>query len=160
AIAVDSGDVTGNTVYIGGAFGGVWKSTNAANPNQALVTWAPIFDSQPTLSIGSIAIHSGTHTILVGTGEPNNAGDSYYGMGIFRSTDGGASWSPIPSANGGTRSFHGLGIGAIAFNTTGNTAVASVAATIGVSDGGETQGASGRGLYSSQDGGQTWAYAT
>src|SRR5205085_8265941 len=39
AIAVDANDVTGNTVYVGGAFGGVWKSTNAANSNSALVTW-------------------------------------------------------------------------------------------------------------------------
>jgi hypothetical protein len=155
AIAVDQNDLTGNTVYVGGAFGGVWKSTNAASPNP---TWAPIFDSQPTLSIGAIAISS-SGTILVGTGEPNSAGDSYYGMGIFRSTDGGATWQPISAADGGTRSFRGLGFSAIAFNSTANIAVASAAATIGSGDGGEVQGPNGRGLYYSLDSGTTWSYA-
>src|SRR5205085_12177078 len=51
-VAIDPNDVTGNTVYAGGAYGGVWKSTNAGNlsPSPVSVNWAPIH--QPTLAIG------------------------------------------------------------------------------------------------------------
>ena len=58
AVAVDPADGSGNTVYIGGAYGGVWKSTNAGalSPNPSSVTWTPLTDDQPTLAVGSIAI--------------------------------------------------------------------------------------------------------
>jgi hypothetical protein len=74
AVAIDPADPTGNTVYIGGAQGGVWKSTNATSA-AANVTWTPVTDDQATLSIGSIVIQPGNpnpaqSVILVGTGEP------------------------------------------------------------------------------------------
>ncbi len=94
AIALDPNDATGNTVYVGTAYGGVWKSTNALSANP---TFTPISDPTQSLSVGAIAVIPGTSpsTILVGTGEPNDSGDSYYGMGILRSTDGGQTWSLI-----------------------------------------------------------------
>src|SRR5205823_10765272 len=95
--AVDQGDATGNTVYIGAAFGGVWKSTSAAAADPNAVTWTQLLDQQPTLAVGAIAIQPGTTgnsaVVLVGTGEPNSSADSYYGMGILRSTDGGNTWA-------------------------------------------------------------------
>jgi hypothetical protein len=74
AVAIDPADSTGNTVYIGGAQGGVWKSTNAATTTANNVTWTAITDDQATLSIGSIAIQPGnsdpTQTVvLAGTGD-------------------------------------------------------------------------------------------
>ena len=59
AVAIDPADATGNTVYIGGAQGGVWKSTNAAASLANNVTWTAVTDDQATLSIGSIAIQPG-----------------------------------------------------------------------------------------------------
>ena len=58
AVAVDPADGSGNTVYIGAAYGGVWKSSNAGalSPNPSSVTWTPLTDDQPTLAVGSIAI--------------------------------------------------------------------------------------------------------
>jgi hypothetical protein len=58
AVAIDPADGSGNTVYIGGAYGGVWKSGNAgpASQNPSNVTWTPITDDQPTLAVGAIAI--------------------------------------------------------------------------------------------------------
>ena len=91
AIAVDQSDTTGNTVYVGAAYGGVWKSTNAAAANAASVLWTPIADDQATLSIGAIAVSPDGQTVLVGTGEANNSVDSYYGLGILRSTNAGGS---------------------------------------------------------------------
>src|SRR5580698_1688780 len=59
AVAIDPADPSGNTVYIGGAQGGVWKSSNAANLAASTVTWTPLTDDQATLSIGAIAIQPG-----------------------------------------------------------------------------------------------------
>jgi len=165
AVAIDPADPSGNTIYIGGAQGGVWKSSNAATSNAEDVTWTPLTDDQPTLSIGAIAIQPGNavaanSVILAGTGEADNSVDSYFGLGILRSADGGATWNLIPSANSGTLSFSGLGAAQIAFNTTSpqNTVVAAMAATsVGNTDGALT-GNTLRGLYTSTDAGQTWTY--
>lgn len=81
AIAIDPADTSGNTIYIGGAQSGVWKSTNAANNAANDVTWTAVTDDQATLSIGAIAVQPGntdlTKTvILAASGEANNSGDS------------------------------------------------------------------------------------
>jgi Tol biopolymer transport system component/photosystem II stability/assembly factor-like uncharacterized protein len=83
------------TAYIGGADGGVWKTGNSGG------TWNPVFDTQDSLSIGAIAIDPTTpQTLYVGTGEANfSTGDSYFGTGVYRSTNGGTSWSPFGSPN-------------------------------------------------------------
>jgi hypothetical protein len=166
AVAIDPADPTGNTVYIGGAQGGVWKSTNGATSVANNVTWTAVTDDQATLSIGAIAIQPGNSNpaqsvILVGTGEADNSGDSYFGLGMLRSADGGNTWTMIPSANGGTYSFSGLGATRMAFSTaTGqtNTVVAAMAATaVGETDDALTTNTY-RGLYTSTDAGQTWTY--
>lgn len=169
AVAIDPADGTGNTVYIGGAYGGVWKSSNAASPDVASVTWQPVLDYAETLAVGAIAIQPGNtdptkSLILVGTGEPNSSADSYYGLGILRSTDGGQTWQPIIKySDAGSRSFVGMGFSKIAFNSTpGRTNVvvaATGAAATGISMGLDPTG-NNRGLYNSTDSGQSWSYAT
>jgi len=160
SVLVDPADATGNTVYLGGAYGGLWKSTNAgsksATPN--LVSWQALIDDQPSLAVGAIALQPGNSSlILVGTGEANSSGDSYYGMGILRSTDGGATWTQITSATSG-QSFLGIGFSHIAFSTSNtNLAVASTAGNIGLDFGLEQDANStARGLYYSIDAGATW----
>jgi hypothetical protein len=164
AVAIDPADPSGNTVYIGGAQGGVWQSTNAVNSTADDVIWTPLTDDQATLSIGAIAIQPGNSNpsqsvVVVGTGEADNSADSYFGLGILRSADGGSTWTLISGANSGTYSFNGLGATRIAFSTANtNTVVAAMAATSEGFTAGALTSNTYRGLYTSTDGGQTWSY--
>lgn len=175
AVVVDQNDPTGNTVYLGGAYGGVWKSTTAATADTTKVFWTPIIDDQATTAVGAIAIQPGnSNLLLVGTGEANSSTDSYYGLGVLRSTDAGHSWTLISAANGGRRPFHGLAFAKIAFSSddlnvvVAATAAASEGITVGaenppnsaVSCGNGSVTATCRGLYYSYDSGQTWTEAT
>src|SRR5579862_1610810 len=118
AVAVDPNDPTGNTVYIGGAYGGVWKSTNAAAEDPAAVTWSALTDREATLSTGALAVQpNNSQVLLAGTGEANLALDSYYGLGILRSGDGGAHWSLISGTDSNHSLFAGLGFSRIVFST-------------------------------------------
>jgi len=159
AVAIDPADTTGNTVLLGGAYGGLWKSTNAGSQssNPASVTWQALIDEQPTLAVGAIALQPGSNVILVGTGETNSSGDSYYGLGILRSADGGSTWTQIQQAASG-QSFLGIGFSKIAFSTVNpNLVIAATAGDNGLYVGREEDGNStARGLYYSQDGGVTW----
>jgi photosystem II stability/assembly factor-like uncharacterized protein len=80
-----AGDV--NTMYVAGAVGGIFKSTNAG------VTWKAIFDHQPVASIGAIAIApTDPNVIYAGTGEGNPRNDASIGDGIYKSIDAGEHW--------------------------------------------------------------------
>ena len=110
---------------------------NAATPLASDVVWTPLLDDQPTLSVGSIAIQPGnSNVLLVGTGETNSATDSYYGLGILRSADGGVSWSLISSSIDG-RAFKGMGFSKFAFSAENPSIVVAAAgfASRGVSSG-------------------------
>jgi hypothetical protein len=176
AIVTDPNDPTGDTVYLGTTGGGVWKSTNAAGPLSA-VTFAPLTDTLsvfnnnagssvvPSLTIGALAVQPSVNPVLLaGTGDPNNAADSYYGGGMLRSTDGGLTWTLIQLSQDGVagqHSFVGLATAGIAFSTTTPTLVVAAFST-------STQAAivgavtvySFPGLYYSNDAGQTWQMAT
>jgi len=166
AVAVDPADASGNTVFVSGAQSGIWKSTNAALSTANNVMWNPISDDQATLSIGAIAIQPGNSdpaktVILAATGEADNSSDSYFGLGILRSTNGGSSWSLINSANNGAISLGGLGGTRMAFGTGAtqtNTVVTAMATSSeGVADGAVNSGTS-PGLYTSLNAGQSWTY--
>ena len=78
------------TFYVASATGGVWKTTNAGT------TFKPIFDKKGSYSIGCITMDpSNPHVIWVGTGEANNSRSSYWGNGIYKSIDGGETWTHL-----------------------------------------------------------------
>ena len=170
AVAVDPADPTGNTVYIGGAYGGVWKSTNATQAvtqTSSSVTWTALTDNQATLAVGAIAIQPGSTNpndslILVGTGETNSSADSYYGLGILRSANAGTTWTLISSDTTGTRSFAGMGFSKLAFSSAStNLAVAATAgASEGIIEGLANPLTANLGLYYSEDSGNSWNYAS
>ncbi|HEX7122366.1 MAG TPA: hypothetical protein VF178_08365, partial [Gemmatimonadaceae bacterium] len=132
------GGKLGTVVYIAAATGGVWKTTNAG------VSWTPVFDSVRIGSIGAVAVApSDPDVVWVGTGEAQNMRSSSWGTGVYRSTDGGRTWSgPMLS-----RSQH---IGRIVIDPR-NPDVVYVAAVGPLwAPGGE------RGLFKTTDGGRTW----
>jgi hypothetical protein len=81
ALALD-----GDTLYAGAADGGVWRSDDRG------AHWTPLFDRQSVLAVGALAVNPADHSVWVGTGEANFNFDGYSGSGIYRSTDGGATW--------------------------------------------------------------------
>lgn len=75
-------------IYAGAANGGLFKTTDGGT------NWIPVFDEQPYLSIGCIALDPVDPNIVwVGTGDPNIGGLSYLGDGIYKSTDAGGTWT-------------------------------------------------------------------
>jgi photosystem II stability/assembly factor-like uncharacterized protein len=139
AVAVDPTNI--NFVYAGAAQGGIWKTTDSGN------TWTPLTDTQASLAIGSMTLDPENHlTIYVGTGEENNSGDSYYGAGILKSTDGGSTWTNIPGPFAGGRGG-GARIGGIAVSPTNSQIVLAAIGCCAPNN---------SGVYRSADGGNTW----
>ncbi|HZR25759.1 MAG TPA: PDZ domain-containing protein, partial [Vicinamibacterales bacterium] len=127
-----------DTIYIGAATGGVWKTVNAGT------TWTPIFDDFGTTSIGAIAVApSNPNIVWVGTGEANNRQSSSWGNGVYKSVDAGHSWQRVGLAD----SKH---IGRIVIHPT-NPDIVYVGAL------GRLWGTNPeRGLFKTTDGGKTW----
>src|SRR5256714_845978 len=127
-----------DTFYFGSVGGGVWKTTNSGR------TWTPIFDSASSASIGAIGVApSNPNVIYVGTGEADMRDSIQYGDGMYKSTDGGKTWTHIGLDN--TRQ-----IGRVVVDPK-NPNIVFVAA-LGHSYGSNA----GRGVYRSRDGGASW----
>jgi len=137
AIAIDP--TNANVIYVGAAQGGVWKTGDGGT------SWAPLTDAECSLAIGAVAVDPVTPSVVyAGTGEANGF-DSYYGCGVLRSTDGGATWEQL---------------GAAAFDTpTGGAHVSKIVidrATAGSLTGSTVFAATSVGLYKSTNSGITW----
>jgi photosystem II stability/assembly factor-like uncharacterized protein len=126
------------TVYVGAASGGVWKSVNGGT------TYKPVFDKQPVQSIGAVAIDpQAPKTIWVGTGEAWTRNSVSVGEGIFRSTDGGDSWT-----NMGLKDSERISK-IIVDPKDSNTVYACVPGKL-------WSDSEDRGVYKTADGGKTW----
>ncbi|MFH1679008.1 MAG: T9SS type A sorting domain-containing protein, partial [Candidatus Eisenbacteria bacterium] len=135
-LAIDPSDP--NTIYAGMASGGVFRSSDGG------ATWEPIFDDQPVLTIGAIALDPQNPDILyVGTGESAAHSFSWFGMGMFKSVDAGASWSHI-----GLEESRYIGRVVVDPIDTDRIWVAATGVLFGT--GGE------RGIYRSADAGGSW----
>jgi photosystem II stability/assembly factor-like uncharacterized protein len=127
-----------STFYVGTATGGLWKTTNQG------ASFESVFDDQPTSSIGDVTLApSNPDIVWVGTGEPQNRQSSPWGMGVFKSLDGGKTWTHM----GLEETRH---IARIQIHPT-NPEIVYVAA-VGHLWGPNPE----RGIYRTTDGGATW----
>ena len=137
---VDVSPFAPTTFYVAYASGGLWRTTSGGSD------FEPLFDDQAVMTLGDIAVRwnaDGDDTIWLGTGENNSSRSSYAGAGIYRSTDGGATWSHL----GLEDTEH---IGRIVLHPT-DPETAWVAALGPLYSPGPD-----RGVYKTTDGGRTW----
>ena len=140
-----------NLYYVGGADSGVWKTTDAG------ATWTPLTDHMPTTAIGAIAVDpTNDQIVYVGTGEANYANHSRYGLGIYKTTDGGATWTHLAEDTFAGRTFSKMVIDPA--NT--NTIYAAVASAGGfpalAAAKGHPDATGPVGVFKSVDAGETW----
>ncbi len=136
-IAVPTDDP--HTFYIATASGHLWKTTNRG------ITFDVLFTDQPDVfSIGAVAVAPSNSNILyLGSGEANNSRSSYWGNGIYKSTDAGETWTNV----GLPESQH---VGRVVIHPANPDIVYVAALGPLYSEGGE------RGLYKTTNGGRTW----
>ncbi len=128
------------TFYFGAVGGGLWKTTDGGT------VWKPIFDGQPVASIGAVAVAPSNPNILyAGTGEADMRSDICFGNGVYKSTDGGKTWSSV-----GLRDSQQIGRVVIDPH---NPEIVYVAA-LGHAYAPNPE----RGVYRSTDGGATWSH--
>jgi photosystem II stability/assembly factor-like uncharacterized protein len=128
---------TKDVVYIATGSGGLWKSTDGG------ATFATAWDSQLPQSMGAVAVDS-EGVVWAGTGEVDHGGGSaYYGKGIYKSTDGGATWTNMGLEDGDT-------IGQIVIDPRNDDRV--FVAVMGALHDTEPT----RGLFLTENGGATW----
>ncbi|MCG3209543.1 MAG: hypothetical protein FOGNACKC_03170 [Anaerolineae bacterium] len=126
--------INSSTVFIGSVSGGLWKTTNCCSTS---TTWSPIDDWMANLAISSLIVHpTNANVMYAGTGEGFNNADAIRGAGVFKSTDGGATWTQLPSTNNSDWHY----VNRLAISPDGNNLLA----------------ATRTGLYHSADGGTSW----
>jgi len=124
--------------YLGSAGGGVWKTQNGG------ATWKPVFDAQDVASIGAVAVDPRDHDIVwVGTGETNPRNDVTWGDGIYRSANGGKTWTNLGLAD--TKYIASIAIDPHDSNKVVVGALGDVFAD-----------SPDRGVFRTTDGGKTW----
>ncbi len=136
--AIDAVVADPNTIYLGAASGGVWKTTNQG------ASWDAVFEEQPILNIGSIAIQqSNPSTVWVGTGEGNPRNSISLGEGMYKTIDGGKSWKRMGLEK--TRNIHRIIVDPSNPNTVYAGAIGNPYAEHPE-----------RGVFKTTDGGETW----
>lgn len=120
-------------IYVGAPAGGIWKTTDGG------ATWVSLSSGMPTLGVSSILVHpTNPDIIYIGSGD-RDAGDAP-GMGVFKSTDGGATWAAINTvSNSGTLS--NATVGALAMSPVNPNIIVAATST---------------GLFLTTNGGSTW----
>ena len=149
AILIDKSDATGNTVLVGSVSGGLWRTTNftAANP-----TWTQNGTVLANLAITTLAQDPTNHSVMyAGTGEGYFNIDAIRGLGIYKSTDGGTTWSLLSSTTTGGANVNDFNfVQKVAVYSNGDVYASGISASI----------CNTGGILKSTDGGSTWTRVT
>ena len=122
------------TMWVGSVSGGIWKTADGGT------SWQPEDDFMANLAVGSMIMDpTDSDTIYAGTGEGFYNGDAIRGEGVFKTTDGGANWSQLPS----TATADWYYVNRMAFSPDGSTILAATRS----------------GIFRSTDGGANWTQA-
>jgi photosystem II stability/assembly factor-like uncharacterized protein len=128
-----------DTFYVAFATGGLWRTDDHG------ITWEPLFDRESSFGIGDFALGADGKTLWVGTGEANSQRTSYQGTGVFKSSDGGKTWTNV--------GLHDTNhIGKIVLHPRDPNTVYVAALGHLYSDNPE------RGVFKTTDGGKTWQH--
>jgi photosystem II stability/assembly factor-like uncharacterized protein len=137
--SIDAVPGTG-TIYVGFGAGNLWKTVNHG------LTWTPIFEHQPTFTIGDLAVAPSNPQILyVGTGENLMARSSFAGWGVFKSTDAGLTWTHL-----GLEETHHIGRVVVHPRNPDIVYVAAIGRLFTYNK--------ERGVYKTEDGGKSWKH--
>lgn len=153
AVACSPADA--NTYFVGAADGGVWRTLDGG------ASWTPLTDHMPTSAIGALAIDpADSNVVYAGTGEANYANHSRYGLGLYKSVDGGDSWVQLAQETFAGRTFARLAVdpadSEVLYAAVGRAGgFPALAAAKG------HPGANGAvGVFRSDDGGVSWQHLT
>jgi len=139
-------DWEGGVLYVGATAGGVWKSINDG------LSWTPLLDSAGSLSVGAISIDPDNPDVLwVGTGDNIVGCESYFGIGMLRSADGGATWE-LRNGSAGNTLEELAGFAGIAIDPRDTNRIVTGGKYRGCASGSQQTG----GIFSTDDGGATW----
>ena len=144
-----------NRYFAGGADGGVWRTTDGGS------SWTPLTDHMPTSAMGALALDPLNENIIyAGTGEANYANHSRYGLGLYKSTDGGESWLQLAENVFGGRCFSKMVINPL----NSQIIYAAITRAGGFPELAAAKGHPGAtgplGLFRSDDGGSSWVQLT
>ncbi|MEL6274654.1 MAG: glycosyl hydrolase, partial [Bacteroidota bacterium] len=134
-LAVNPEDPT--EFYVAYASGGLWHTTNNG------ISFQPLFQEEAVMTIGDVDVHWPTRTIYLGSGEVNSSRSSYAGNGIYKSTDGGKSWTHL-----GLEETHHIGRVIVDPRSPDTLWVAALGHLYGPN--------TERGVYKSTNGGKSW----
>ena len=123
-----------DTIFAGGIAGGIWRTDDGGD------SWWPVDDFMANLAVSALAINPrNPHEMYAGTGEVYYNYDQLHGGGIFKSADGGYTWSLLPATNPATDDKFFLGVTRLAMSPDGATLLASAGGYIyRTTDGGAT----------------------
>ena len=158
ALAIDPNCAPGACrMWVAAAGGAIWRTSDALASS---VQWTPPSALLPTNSFGSLYYDAPSHTLYAGSGEPNGSSDSEAGLGLFKSTDFGATWMLVP---GSFPVAVNRSIGAIAIDDSTNPATIYIGTDVARHGSSSVNGgrrtppnAPALGVYRSVDGGQTF----
>src|SRR6267154_1636657 len=147
ALAIEGVVGEPDTYYFGAVAGGVWKTTDGG------ANWTPLFDKAPISSVGALAVAPSDHNVVyVGTGEAAIRGNTTYGTGVFKSIDGGKTWTKVLSKDENTGGIY------IVFDPHNPNIVFASLWQARRQPWFFSSGGPGSGLYRSEDNGVTWKH--